>query len=241
MSLSKKDSKSEPKNLAHHELLTKSLKTFYSNERNLTRISSIIQGKHKLSLRLIDWFVTNYAKEHNTVIPRATSATSSKKEYFNVYLDYRAQLKAFTKQLFDPFRRGIKIKFMTIPSTTVGQLAFFRWAIQNGILTYLENENNLLKVETEMLAAHGSSTKSGPRASKSAGTSGAASSKSTSNVFSSTDSKKPGTSRLVQKKTSNSATATVSGSVIKNNSRRVSKSRSMTAMTKFNGVTTLTF
>jgi hypothetical protein len=41
------------------------LEKFYSNTHNVDRVNNILNGKSDLSLRLIDWFVTNYSKKYN--------------------------------------------------------------------------------------------------------------------------------------------------------------------------------
>ena len=40
---------------------------FYSENNNMEKILPIINGQSKLSLRLIDWFATNYSKKYYTV------------------------------------------------------------------------------------------------------------------------------------------------------------------------------
>ncbi len=130
------------------KLLLVSLNRFYSSKKNLEEISSIILGTSKLSLRLIDWYVTTHCKRHNIVY------ILNNNEYFNVYLNYRSQLKAFKKTQFDPFRRRERITFSVDNDnnvyTTIGQLNFFRWAIQNKILKTIEK--NLNHLETLMLS-----------------------------------------------------------------------------------------
>ena len=46
-----------------NNLLLNTLLKFYNKDDNLSKILSIINGQAKESLRLIDWFVTNYAKQ----------------------------------------------------------------------------------------------------------------------------------------------------------------------------------
>jgi hypothetical protein len=98
-----------------------------------------------MSLRLIDWFVTNYSKYHNI------SYIHKGQEFF-VYIDYKNQLKAYSKKLFDPFCRRERILFQlsNIPAfiTTVGKLNFFRWAIEKGVIDYIKL--NLSAIEKEM-------------------------------------------------------------------------------------------
>lgn len=134
-------------------LLLTSLTTFYKKNPNYGDILfDIVNGKSRLSLRIIDWFVTHYAKVHNTVY-WIDDANGKIHDYpdrrdlrkFNVYLDTRAQLKSYTKLHFDPFRRHERISFIVDTSppyikvieTTVGQLNFFRWALHNHLLDYV--------------------------------------------------------------------------------------------------------
>lgn len=127
------------------ELIIQSLQKFYSSRSDLKEILDILEGNSEMSLRLIDWFVTNYSKFHNI------SYINKNQEFF-VYIDYKNQLKAYSKKLFDPFCRRERILFQLndIPAfvTTVGKLNFFRWAIEKGILDYIKM--NLKTIEKEM-------------------------------------------------------------------------------------------
>jgi hypothetical protein len=64
-----------------------------------------------------------------------------------VYLSYKSHLKAYSKKMFDPFCRHKKIQFQGL-NTTVGQLNFFEWAIQDEVLDYLVE--NLESVQADM-------------------------------------------------------------------------------------------
>jgi len=107
------------------------LETFYRNANHLERVRQILEGTSRRSLRLIDWLVTNYAKKHNI------SFLSKDNRHIIVYLAYKSHLKAYSKKMFDPFCRWKRIQFMGL-NTTVGQLNFFEWALQDGVLDYLE-------------------------------------------------------------------------------------------------------
>ena len=109
----------------------------------------IITGDSRISLRIVDWFATNYAKKYYTVYD-----VNNKR--FKVYNDYKLNLKAYSKKRFDPFCRWERI---SIPyekdvfiQTTIGQLNFFKWAIQNGIVTYIEN--NYSEIDSDMNLRH---------------------------------------------------------------------------------------
>jgi hypothetical protein len=117
------------------ELIVSSLQRFYSQRTDIAQILEILNGANAMSLRLIDWFVTNYSKVNNT-------AYILNGHEFVVYTNYKAQLKAYSKKLFDPFCRRERIIFQ-VPGhepfmTTVGKLNFFRWAIEKGILDHIQ-------------------------------------------------------------------------------------------------------
>jgi hypothetical protein len=129
------------------ELIVMSLQTFYAQRKDLPEIMELLQGTSIISLRLIDWFVTNYAKRHNIGYIMGG-------QEFMVYMSYKSQLKAYSKKLFDPFCRRERIMF-SLPGTeqfvtTVGKLNFFRWAIEKNVIEYLKT--NRVTVETEMNA-----------------------------------------------------------------------------------------
>jgi hypothetical protein len=124
-----------------------SLQTFYAQRKDIKEIMELLQGTSIISLRLIDWFVTNYAKRHN--IGYVIGG-----QEFMVYMSYKSQLKAYSKKLFDPFCRRERIMF-SLPGidqfiTTVGKLNFFRWAIEKNVIEYLKVHRET--VETEMNA-----------------------------------------------------------------------------------------
>jgi hypothetical protein len=127
------------------ELIVSSLQRFYNERKDLDTILQILQGTSEISLRLIDWFVTNYAK-HNS-----TSYVLNGQEFL-VYMNYKSQLKAYSKKLFDPFCRRERILFQVgnHPAflTTVGKLNFFRWALEKGVLEYIEA--NVAEIEKGM-------------------------------------------------------------------------------------------
>ena len=117
------------------------LEKFYSVPGNLEKVSEILNGTSNLSLRIIDWFVTNYAKKFNV-------AFMSKDKYVIVYLSYKSHLKAYSKKMFDPFCRCKRIKFKGL-DTTVGQLNFFEWVISDEIIKYLETHREAVHADME--------------------------------------------------------------------------------------------
>ncbi len=128
-------------------LMTK-LQNFFAISKNRNQMLPILTQETKISLRLLDWFVTNYSKKFNTEYHLKDGTL------FNVFLSYKAQLKAYSKKRFDPFCRRDRITFFYTKTnsiiTTVGQLNFFRWAISNGVLDYVIN--NLKKIDKDMVS-----------------------------------------------------------------------------------------
>ncbi len=125
--------------LSQNEVLLNSLTAFYlENKKHYDTFRGIVNKESIISLRILDFFVTTYAKQNKTVIPETKYA---------IHQEYKNQLKGYNKTKFDPFSRTYKNdsskKFLfEHPNgdieTTVGQLNFFRWALVNGIVEYLE-------------------------------------------------------------------------------------------------------
>jgi hypothetical protein len=132
-----------------NQLLLNNLMKFYNNDDNLKKILPIINGESELSIRVVDWFVTNYSKKHH-VVYNFTNIHGSERR-FKVYIDYKLKLKAYSKRRFDPFCRWERIN---IPcddyfiQTTIGQLNFFKWALENKILDYVRE--NMDAIEKDM-------------------------------------------------------------------------------------------
>jgi hypothetical protein len=132
-----------------NDLLLKSLNDFYECESNLEKMVNIINGETKISLRIVDWFVTNYAKKNYTIYGVPTSKNNDISIHrFKVYNDYKLKLKAYSKKRFDPFCRWERIcmpfKNRQV-ETTIGQLNFFKWAIENKVIEYIESNYQMIE------------------------------------------------------------------------------------------------
>lgn len=152
------------------QLLLQQLLTFFSNSNNLTKMMEFVnpkklqyiqsdvepitidieqendttenkKDKTKLSLRLLDWFVTNYAKQYNT---RYIIRKHNRQTLFMVYQDYKQKLDDNTKKYFDPFNRGDTFELCfgdeehEVLNTSIRQMHFFMWAIRNKVIDYLK-------------------------------------------------------------------------------------------------------
>jgi hypothetical protein len=148
-----------------NELLLNNLLKYYgkNNYELLEKIIPIINGQSLTSIRIIDWFVTNYAKKNfviyninaggvsgNTANNGDTMESENRDvKRFKVYMDYKLKLKAYSKKRFDPFCRwdriNIPYKNNSFIQTTIGQLNFFKWALDNEILEFVENNMSIIE------------------------------------------------------------------------------------------------
>jgi len=132
-----------------NDLLMKNLMEFYNNKENLDKMMRIINGESKISLRIVDWFVTNFAKKNYTIYEIPTKRGSQETTRFKVYNDYKLKLKAYSKKKFDPFCRWERISVPydkeNFMETTIGQLNFFKWAIENNIIGFIESNYQLIE------------------------------------------------------------------------------------------------
>ena len=132
-------------------LLLESLHTFYLNPYNRDKLVHLLNDADSISLRSIDWFITNYSKKNNTYYlvytdklgnPSFSEIDNKYRVNMNVFHSYKSQLKAYSKKKFDPFCRRDRLLFKIDKDhsveTTIGQLNFFKWAISNLILDYIE-------------------------------------------------------------------------------------------------------
>jgi hypothetical protein len=142
------------------DVLMAFLLDFYKQKVEL--LKGIITQKSVLSLRLLDWLVTNYSKKYNIMYQLVNKRGDT--EYFNIFLSYKNQLKAYSKKYFDPFCRRDRIIINTKKFTwekftgekytddyivtTVGQLNFFKWFIENKVLDYAVS--NIQKIDDDM-------------------------------------------------------------------------------------------
>ena len=136
--------------------LLESLQSYYvknSKLKQLLDITNTSKNDEGVSLRLVDWLVTNYSKSNNIIY-----YVSGKP--FNMHQSYKNMLKAYSKRLFDPFRRHerIYIKCEYLPNnlleTTVAQLMFFRWAFDNNVIEYANLHKNKIKQDMDSNTQH---------------------------------------------------------------------------------------
>uniref|UniRef100_A0A6C0BKV2 Uncharacterized protein n=1 Tax=viral metagenome TaxID=1070528 RepID=A0A6C0BKV2_9ZZZZ len=131
---------------SREQRIARPLLEFFSNDINFKIFSEVVVLKTRnLPLSVVDWFVTNYAKKND--VSYSIKRPNNVMEDFSVYRSYRAQLKGYKKKEFDPFCRGdtIMLEYQSpidnstmVIETAICQLKFFRWAIENLLLNYIE-------------------------------------------------------------------------------------------------------
>ena len=104
----------------------------------IKKMVDIINADSIISLRVLEWVVTKSNK-------KAVNIKIGNNEYFSINIMYKAQLKSYKKKNFDPFRRDRKFYYNYDQNddnkkvlTTLGQLNFFKWAVSNNIISYVE-------------------------------------------------------------------------------------------------------
>ena len=126
------------------QLLMQSLTNFFTRGNSITHFLDSTKPDSNISLRVIDWFVTNFSREFDVSYCHPETQMP-----FLVHDAYKSQLKAYSKRQFDPFCRRTRINFYYKKGskvvTTVGQLNFFRWAIGAGVLAYIQKHQDAIE------------------------------------------------------------------------------------------------
>lgn len=126
---------------------------FFENvdDEDMLKTNNIINKKpyngKKISLRFIEWVVTKYARKNLTKID--INNKYSKINDFYIYSNYRSYLRLIHTSLIAPFKRKSTKFIYTCKgytfNTTVCQLQFMKWIIMNDILTFIDENYELLK------------------------------------------------------------------------------------------------
>jgi hypothetical protein len=105
---------------------------------DLNRIQSILNGNDQISLRIIDFILYKYINNDFTV-------------FQNLKLSYLNRLKILKKSGFSIFRTGKEKIIYTDNNisfeTTHGQLNFFKWLFESGLINYIDNNIDHIKLQ----------------------------------------------------------------------------------------------
>lgn len=125
------------------DILLSSINTFYTVPENKHILIELLNKSGGISLRNLEWFITNYAKKNHT------SFKTHDGKLFTVHCAYKSSLDGYSKKLFDPFCRSEKFPY-TVPGTsheihtTIAQLNFIKWCIKNNIIDYISDNKTSL-------------------------------------------------------------------------------------------------
>jgi hypothetical protein len=105
------------------------------------------------NIHVAPWINSCYYRDQ--VMPGTNGKTS--KELYIVYQKYKAYLKCYNKETFDPFRRGIAFEFyytyidpesggyeQKSVFTSICQLNYFIWCHKDGVLDYIKENNEMI-------------------------------------------------------------------------------------------------
>lgn len=113
-------------------LIMEHILEFFSIDSNYDIMIDLVFQKNKVSLRVLDWFVTRYTRAVNVVLGSV-----------NVYHSYRQHMKCLGKKHYDPFCRKNKLLLVSKTpveehvNTSCGQLYFIKWCIETGVVDYV--------------------------------------------------------------------------------------------------------
>jgi len=128
------------------DLLLDALRRFFEVPEHAQQLKDILEHRRGVSLRNLEWFVTNYSRQTNVTYTTPTG------RQFTVHVAYKSSLDGYSKKFFDPFCRTERIEFHGL-TTTIAQLNFIRWCIVNGIVDYI-TEKGVLQIRRKFAEEH---------------------------------------------------------------------------------------
>jgi hypothetical protein len=123
---------------------------FNSDESRTTQLHDILSKRSGVSLRLVDWLVTNASKTSTIVV-------YNKGIPVDAFVDYRRRLSSHTKRNFDAFARRKRITLTFFGNirrqSSLAQLNFFKYIIDRNLFEYCKShrdeiEAHMKQVET---------------------------------------------------------------------------------------------
>ena len=116
--------------------------TKYFNLSKFMLILPIILCEDIMTMSAINYTVTNYTKDFSSYIIKDDKV-------LYIHKSYKRKLNNDGKDLFDPFCRETKFPYYYDDDkyvvTTVGQLNFYQWALEIGLLDYIrENFDDII-------------------------------------------------------------------------------------------------
>jgi len=133
------------------EMRLREICAYFSDEVTRRLLVPVATQEYAVSLRLLDYTMTNWAKKTRYMTLLNTAHGPSPLNIFSLYKDW---LRYYRRRGFDPFRRRERIFFLqpsdgSVLDTTVAQLNFLRWADLYGIMTYVQANKD--QIEGDMM------------------------------------------------------------------------------------------
>ena len=138
--------------------LLRKMNVAYSETLIRQLLLPLIEQRSAVSLRILDYAVVNWSKQHNVIVQSTVSGGTT-----NMYHAYREELSFWKRRLFDPFRRRGRVSFELdgkTYQTTLGQANFALFVYQTGILAYvtthvdaIEDDMNAVNVRHRKMRA----------------------------------------------------------------------------------------
>ena len=137
----------------------------YNDAKFADAVWDVMDGTDTVSLRMLDWVCTNYAKS------RALRVRSLAGGSTYVFESYLAQLRYYRRRYFDPFRRLPRVqsngrahggrecqvihrsRSATLP-TTLAQLNFMCWAHASGLLQFVRVHRDDIEADMNTVTAN---------------------------------------------------------------------------------------
>ena len=129
------------------QFLLRELKEFYTDEKIENILIPLLSQSASISLRALDWLVTNHSKKLNILCKSKVHAD----KLINIFHSYKLALGHYKRKYFDPFRRRTRFDILyndKTYETTLGQLNFLMWSYRLGILEYAYNHSH--EIEKDM-------------------------------------------------------------------------------------------
>lgn len=136
--------------------------TFYDQSQQLDTLVALIKQVDQISLRLLDWLVTSFARDKNLLTSPSSESC--------IYEKYKRVLSKYKRRNFDPFRRakrrveGVSVAYdVTFVyngaqlRTTVGQLNFVKWCVESEVYHFAVTHK--VEIEDTMLCGQNKTKK----------------------------------------------------------------------------------
>ena len=127
---------------AHQRHILLSISGFFTEHMIKDVLHPYANHESIVSLRCLDWLVTNFSKKYNIVCEKKDG------EMFNIFAGYKLALSNHRRRNFDPFRRRLRIFYLheeKTYETTVGQANFLHWASKNGVIQYATRNRDAIE------------------------------------------------------------------------------------------------